>query len=210
MNAFVDVQGQRAFWLLAINALLGELGVPIPVMPTALFMGAHALRALPDVVMLAGAMIAASLVGNLVWFAAGRRYGEEALKLLCRFWLMPDEYGARAGQAFEHWASMALVVGRFVPGVQLVAPPLAGATGMSAARFVALTILGAALYTAVVLGAGFLLRNQIGAVLLALQRLGWPLVIIVAIMLAACIVWRCRRHVWRASHLPSISTLDRR
>jgi membrane protein DedA with SNARE-associated domain len=214
MNAFVDVQGQRAFWLLAINALLGELGVPIPVMPTALFMGAHVLRAWPDVVTLAGAMVAASLVGDLVWFAAGRRYGTDVLKLLCRFWLIPDEYGACAREAFEHWGSMALVAGRFVPGVLLIAPPLAGATGMSPVKFVGLTFVGAALYAVAVLGAGFLMRDQIDAVLLALQRLGWPLFIVVAAVLGAwtaLMAWRLwRDHVRRAVHRPGTSSFERR
>jgi len=190
MNALFSVLGQRAFWLLAINALLGELGVPIPVIPMALFMGAHALRAWPDVVMIAGAMVAATLIGDLVWFAAGRRYGTDALKVLCRFWLIPDEHAARAREVFEHWGSIALVVGRFVPGMFLIASSLAGATGMSTIKFIGLTFVGAALYTVVVLGTGFVMRDQIDAVLRALQRLGWPLFVVVAAILCAWSAWR--------------------
>jgi len=193
MNAFFSVLGQRAFWMLAITALLGELGVPVPVVPTALFTGAHALHAWPDVAMLAGAMVAANLIGDLVWFAAGRRYGTDLLKVLCRFWLIPDEQAARAREVFEHWGSLALVAGRFVPGVLLIASSLAGATGMSAIKFVGLTFVGAALYAVVVLVTGFVMCDQIGAVLPALQRLGWPLFVVVAAIFGAWTAWLALR-----------------
>jgi len=191
MNAFI--QGHAALWCLAGNTLLNELGVPIPVLPTALFVGAQELHGLDDVVVFAGVMVGASLLGNLLWFAAGRRYGADGLRFLRRSSRILNAYGRRAPRMFEQWGSLALVLGRFVPGVLLVASPLAGATGMSVLKFVVLTAIGAALQSLALLSAGFLIRERIGAVLLALRSLGWPLACGAAATLAACVVWR----VWR-------------
>jgi len=56
--------------------------------------------------------------------------------------------------------------------VSLVAPPLAGALGMSWKRFLVLTSAGAALYGLAPVGAGILLRTQIEWVMQALEGLG--------------------------------------
>ena len=94
-----------------------------------------------------------------------------------------------------------------MPGVSLLAPPLAGALlGMRWSRFLALTTAGAALYGVVVIGAGILLRNQIDWALREMHALGWHLLVVAAVTLAAYIAWRLwRRRVARAPNILRIS-----
>jgi rhodanese-related sulfurtransferase len=107
---------------------------------------------------------------------------------------------------FGRWGWSSLVVGRFVPGVSLVAPPLAGALGMTWGKFLALTTAGAALYGLVVLGAGILLRNQIDWAVRELRTLGWQALAAAAVTLAMYIAWRWwRRRVARAPDVSRIS-----
>ncbi len=142
-----------ALWLVALNTLLHEIGVPVPLTPTVLVAGAGATGGVDPFAVIA-VVVAATVAGNSVWFVAGRRYGSGVLKLLCRLSLSPDACVVRTEDTFRRWGWSSLVVGRFIPGVSLVAPPLAGALGMSWGRFIALSAAGAAIWALVVVGVG--------------------------------------------------------
>jgi len=199
-------EGRNVLWVLAANTLLHELGVPLPMMPTGLVAGARASGAIDPLLSIA-AIVAATLIGNSVWFAAGRRYGAGVLKLLCRLSLSADTCVSRTESAFGRWGWSSLVVGRFLPGVSLVAPPLAGALGMKWGKFLILTGAGASLYGLVVVGAGMLLRDQIESTLRELDSLGWQALAAIVIALAFYIAWRWwwRRHVARVLDVSRIS-----
>ncbi len=201
-----DLTALQSFWILAVNTLLHELGLPLPVMPTAFVMGARGVHGAGDLLLLIAAVAAGMVIGNSVWFAAGRHYGAGVLKFLCRFSLTADTCVSRTERVFGRWGWSSLVVGRFLPGVSLVAPPLAGALGMTWGKFLALTTAGAALYGLVVLGAGILLRNQIDWALQELRSLGWQTIAAVIVTLALYIAWRWwRRRVARAPDVSRIS-----
>jgi membrane protein DedA with SNARE-associated domain/rhodanese-related sulfurtransferase len=203
LAAFED---RHVLWILAANTLLHELGVPLPMMPTGLVAGARASGAIDPLLSIA-AIVAATLIGNSVWFAAGRRYGSGVLKLLCRLSLSADTCVSRTETAFGRWGWSSLVVGRFLPGVSLVAPPLAGALGMKWSKFLILTGAGAALYGLAVIGTGMLLADQIESALLELGSLGWQALAAVAAALALYIAsrWWWRRRVARTLDISRIS-----
>jgi membrane protein DedA with SNARE-associated domain/rhodanese-related sulfurtransferase len=201
-----SIQGSRAFWALMVNTLLHELGVPVPVMPTALFLGAQAMHGTAEFLLLIFAITTGMLIGNTVWFAAGRVYGAGILKFLCRFSLTADTCVSRTEKAFDRWGWSSLVIGHFLPGVSLVAPPLAAAMGMSWSRFLALTAAGGAVYGVVLLGAGFLLRHQIESAMRMFHDLGWRAVEAIVVVLVVYLAWRWwRRHVARAPDVTRIS-----
>ena len=156
---------QSVYWILWLNTLLHELGVPVPMTPTALVAGARSVTTEVNALVLIGMIVLGMVIGNAVWFAAGRRYGSAVLKLLCRVSISPDTCVARTEGTFGRWGWSALVIGRFLPGVTLVAPPLAGALGMKWSTFLALTVAGSALFGAVVVGLGIVLHEHIEMVL---------------------------------------------
>jgi membrane protein DedA with SNARE-associated domain/rhodanese-related sulfurtransferase len=200
-------EGANAVWILALNALLHELGVPLPLTPTALVAGAGVASGATDPLLPIVAIVAGTLVGNSVWFAAGRRYGAGVLKLLCRLSLSADTCVTRTEAAFGRWGWSSLVVGRFIPGVSLVAPPLAGALGMKWSKFLVLTAAGSALYAMVAVGAGFLLREQVDAVLWQLHDYGWHALsgVVLVLVLYVAARWWWRRRVARTLDVPRIS-----
>ena len=159
-------------WVLSITTLLHELGIPLPLSPAALFVGARVATGAVDPVLSVAAIVAATLIGNAAWFYAGRRYGLGLLRLVGRAPFsvdMPSQLGAGSPGKWDSWS---LVVGRFVPGVSLVAPPLAGARGMSWSRFLTLTAAGSLLYGIVIVGAGMILHRQVESILSLLERFG--------------------------------------
>ena len=203
------MHGGRAAWILAANMLLHEIGVPVPVLPTGFLFGAQAMHNVGDFLLLVAAMVLAMLVANALWFEAGRRYGIRVLHLLCRFSLSAETCVARTEQAFARWGWSSLVVGHFLPGVSLLAPPLAGALGMSWVRFVALTLAGGVLLSVSVLGAGYLLRHEIDSALNQLRGLGWDALAGAVVLLVAYVGWRWwRRAVARATDIPRISITE--
>ncbi|HKE40345.1 MAG TPA: DedA family protein/thiosulfate sulfurtransferase GlpE [Casimicrobiaceae bacterium] len=206
MFDLADIQGHRAFWVLAVNTLLHEVGIPVPVMPTALFLGAQAMHSAGEFLLLLVAIVVAMTIGNAVWFAAGRYYGAGVLKFLCRFSLTADTCVSRTEKAFGRWGWSSLVIGHFLPGVSVVAPPLAGVMGMTWRKFLALTAAGGVVYGVVLLGGGFLLRNQIESAMQNLHALGWQAVAAVLVVFAIYIAWRWwRRRVARAPDISRIS-----
>jgi len=208
-EAFLD--DQSVYWVLWLNTLLHELGVPVPMTPTALVAGARAVTGTVSPLLLIVMIIAGMVIGNAAWFAAGRRYGSGVLKLLCRVSISPDTCVARTEGTFGRWGWSALVIGRFLPGVTLVAPPLAGALGMKWSTFLALTVAGSALFGLVVVGAGMLLYEQIDFVLQQLVIFGWEAVGILTVLLALYIGWRWwRRRIALAIGVPRIDVQELR
>lgn len=197
-----------AILIVAVNTLLHEIGVPVPMLPTVMLAGAGA--SVAEILPLVVAIVAGTLAGNAVWFAAGRRYGPRVLRLLCRLSLSADSCVARTEDSFGRWGASSLVIGRFVPGISLVAPPVAGALGMSWSRFLLLSAAGSAIWGLVVVGAGMLLRDQIGAALTTLAALGWETASAVAALLILYAGWRWwrRRSEALARNVPRISAAD--
>src|SRR5438552_2243308 len=122
-----------------------QLGVPIPAAPLLLaagaLVGSGRLSPLIAVVL----PTAAALTANLIWYELGRRKGIRVLRLLCRISLEPDSCVRQTEEVFARHGARSLLVAKFVPGLNTVAPPLAGIFRMRLRRFVLFNLLGTAL-----------------------------------------------------------------
>jgi len=132
--------------------------------------------------------------------------------MLCRISLSPDTCVGRTETAFTKWGSWSLVVGHFVPGVSLVAPPLAGALGMRWWTFTALTFLGGALYGVVVVGAGMILSGAILELTDFLSQNGERSVAFVLVAVLGYVAWKWwrRRTVAAGLDAPRMSVAELR
>ncbi len=146
-----------------VSVLLNQMGVPIPVLPTLILAGAMAERNgyLGGLAGLYLAAIAACAIADGGWYIAGRRYGGALMGMFSRISRTTQACIGEAHRQFERWGSNALVIAKFIPGLSLIAPPVAGATGMHPLRFTLSTLLGGSLWAAVALGAGRLIRPQV-------------------------------------------------
>jgi rhodanese-related sulfurtransferase len=132
------------------------------------------------------------------------------MKLLCRISLNPDSCVSQTQLRFERWGPGALLVAKFVPGLAIIAPPLAGATGMGWGRFLLLSIGSAMLWVGVALGAGMLLQSQITQLLPHLQHVLSLVAAIAAVLLAGyvAIKWSERRRFFRALRMARIGVAE--
>ena len=66
----------------------------------------------------------ASVIADLLWYAAGRAFGYRVLSGLCRLSLNPASCVSATEERFMRWGVWSLVVAKFVPGFSTVAPPI--------------------------------------------------------------------------------------
>lgn len=146
---------QHGYAVIFVIGLVAQLGAPVPLTPLLLAAGVLAKEdhfSLGGIIVLS---VAASALGHLVWYEAGRRRGADVLRLICRISIEPDSCVRRTEDLFGRHGGRALVAAPFVPGLGAVAPPLAGMAGMSIGRFLLLDSLGALLFSALLAGIGF-------------------------------------------------------
>jgi len=180
----------HGLWIVAIAVLIDQAGIPIPAPPILLLAGGSIGSGELDAAATLAAATLASLPADLVWFEIGRRRGRSVLRLMCRISLEPDSCVRSTADSFARRGPATLLFSKFVPGLQTIAPPLAGATGMPHARFLAYDLPGALIWSASFLVAGALLTEQIQQVLAALGAVSEQVGVLVGISLVAWIGWK--------------------
>jgi membrane protein DedA with SNARE-associated domain/rhodanese-related sulfurtransferase len=176
--------------IITANVLANQLGLPVPVLPTLIVGGALAAQgAISPTQLFAGALLAC-LLADSVWFLAGRMYGNGVMKLLCRISLTPDSCVSETQSRFERWGSNALIVAKFVPGLSLIAPPLAGATRMGWLRFLAYSAVGSAAWVGIAVLGGMLFRRQIEELMPHIADFGLAAVSVFCVLLVIYIAYK--------------------
>ncbi|HUL48095.1 MAG TPA: DedA family protein/thiosulfate sulfurtransferase GlpE [Steroidobacteraceae bacterium] len=195
-----------------LNVLAQQLGLPVPVVPTLVVAGAVAASGRMSAAALYALAIAACVIADSTWYTAGRRYGGRVMSLLCRVSLSPDSCVSRTQGAFERWGAKALLIAKFVPGLALIAPPLAGATRMQFGRFIAFSAVGAALWVGAAIVAGALLRTWVERWLPQAAQIGGGAALVLLLLLAAYVAYRWwdRRRFLAALDMARISVEELR
>jgi membrane protein DedA with SNARE-associated domain/rhodanese-related sulfurtransferase len=196
--------------LVFFNVLFEQLGMPLPAMPTLIVAGALAADGQLPALAVCALALAACLIGDCAWYFAGRIYGARVMRLLCRISLTPDICVSETQTSFERWGPKALIVAKFIPGLSMIAPPLAGATRMRLSRFASYSALGSMLWIGTALLVGVLLKSQIVRLLPELASVGGAALTILLVLFAAYIAfkWRERRRFRAALHMARISVHD--
>ncbi|HEV2221028.1 MAG TPA: VTT domain-containing protein [Casimicrobiaceae bacterium] len=165
MNAITGQLIAHGVPLVGLNVLLQQLGLPIPAVPTMMIAGALAVAGKLDFAQAFAISVAASLIADLAWFWAGRRYGYPVLRGLCRISLSPDTCVRQTEGIFERWGFFSVVISKFVPGFSTVAPPIAGALRMATGAFIVASIGSAVLWVGAAMAVGAAFARQIDAAL---------------------------------------------
>lgn len=199
MDTLTTLMADHGLVLVFAVTLAARAGVPMPGAPVLVLAGASAMT-LPNGVLtlwlpaLAVAVVA-NVLGDALWFAAGRRYGHRIMGLLCHFSLSPDSCVAGSESLMARWGGWALLAAKFVPGVSVLAAPMAGAVGMPVRRFLLHDSLASAVWSSLFLALGAAFSQQLGLLLEALAGAGLALALLAALGVAGFGLWRWwRRH----------------
>jgi membrane protein DedA with SNARE-associated domain len=143
--------------LVFIIVLVAQLRIPIPTFPALVvalatgrvsFMTAFAAAA------------AGSVLADSIWFTTGRIYG-------LRLARGPRGSGAlewpvaSIERGFDRWGGRLLMVAKLVPGLSMIAIPIAGALRMDWRRFILFSSIGGMLWASLELTVGLMLSSHI-------------------------------------------------
>ena len=155
---------QHGYLILAVVVFLEAIGIPVPAAIALLVSGGAAARGVLQIQYVAGIAVVAMMAGDTLMFLLGRYTGWWLLGLLCRISLNPEACILRSADSFYRRGRTLLVIAKFIPGINTMAPPLAGSMNMRATTFLRLDLAGALLYTGSYLLVGYLFSGALDAV----------------------------------------------
>jgi membrane protein DedA with SNARE-associated domain/rhodanese-related sulfurtransferase len=208
MEALIHIIETYGLWVVFISVLLDQGGLPTPSYAPMIVTAALATDAGEPLwpILLVGAV--AALIADVAWFAGGRRYGAQLLRLMCRISLSPDSCVGTTRRIYEKFGAPSLMLAKYIPGFAAVSTTLAGQAGTSWSRFLVFDFLGAVLWVsgAVVLGALF--HEAVEALLSTLEDLGHIALalLLLAIVLFVAYKWWQRQRFLREIHMTRISS----
>ncbi len=207
-----DLITRHGLALIFANVLLEQLGVPLPAVPTLIVAGALAADGTLSAPAVFGAAFAASMIGDSAWYVAGRRYGRRVMTTLCRISLSPDSCVRQTESYFDRWGGLTLALGKFIPGLATVAPPLAGAMRIRWRSYLLLNGAGTALWVAAPIALGMLFYAQIERLVSRLQDLGAVALEAVGALLAVYVAfkWWERRRFYKMLRMARITAEELR
>lgn len=212
MTAFIRNLPEHGALLVFLAVLLEQAGLPLPSFTVVVAAGALVADGqVSAMAVLASAVLAAALA-NLTWYLAGVRFGQKVLRLLCRVSLSPDTCVRMTQSIFQRWGLASLLFSKFVPGISLVAPPIAGAVRMPLAQFLAASSAGTLLWAGIYLTLGYLFREQIWLVFDYGQQHLQVVLHVLAVLLLLYIAYRAvqRWTIARGSGVPRIEVAELR
>ena len=164
MESLLTGLSEHGYTILFAIVFMEAVGVPVPAAVALMVAGAAgALGTLRLPVAAASALLAMILADALMFFL-GRYTGWWLLGVLCRLSLNPESCILRAADSFYRRGRTVLLFAKFVPGINTLAPPLAGSMNMRFAQFFGLDFAGAVLYCTAYLSVGFLFSDVLGTI----------------------------------------------
>jgi len=178
-----------------------QLCLPVPAVLFLMSAGAVAMEGHLHLSLVLLAGVVGCLCGDGVWFWLGRRWGSRVIRLVCSLSGDPRSCTERARKTFGKWGLRLLVVAKFVPGLDGVTPPLAGAEGASVGGFVAYDAVGSFFWTAAYVALGVIFAHQLDRGLSLAKHFGLLLGLVLGVPLLVYVLWRLVHLVRVVRHL---------
>ncbi|GAC1591866.1 MAG: VTT domain-containing protein [Sphingomicrobium sp.] len=183
MESWNSALAQHGYLILVATVFLAAVGFPVPAALALLIAGSAAADGLLQVRHALGAALLAMFAGDTLMFLMGRYTGWWLLGILCRISLNPESCILRSADTFYRRGRTLLVIAKFIPGINTMAPPLAGSMNMRLAPFLRLDLAGAVLYIGSYFGVGFAFSGALVAVTrgyhTAGRILGWAGILLI-------------------------------
>ena len=140
-----------------------------------------------------GSVILAGVVGSLLadyaWFMLGRWQGYRVVRALGSFSMNGQHCSVRARRFFARRGLPGLMFAKFIPGLDGLMPPLAGALNVTTLLFLLFDAVGALLWSAGYCFVGYLFADHLDIVAATLGRVSGILAIMIGGVLCY-LIWR--------------------
>ena len=164
MESLLSELWAHGYPILFAIVLLETFGLPLPASVALFVAGAASAHGSFNILGVLTCGLAAMLLGDSLMYVLGRNTGWFLLGLLCRLSLNPESCILRSADAFFKRGRSLLVFAKFVPGINTLAPPMAGSMRMRFLLFLRYDFLGTLFYVGGYLLAGFLLSGALDLV----------------------------------------------
>ncbi len=133
---------------------------------------------------------AGSVAGAMLLYEAARHGGRPFALRFLRVARIDEEQLDAAERWFARRGALVVLLGRCVPGARSLVSLPAGLLRMPRLTYVALTLLGSAVWNSVLVGAGYALGSQWERVSEVIGPLSTPLLVLVVLGAAGFLLWR--------------------
>ena len=155
---------EHGYTILFAIVFLESIGIPVPAALALMIAGGASASGSLHLPLAAGSALFALVLGDTLMFLMGRYTGWWLLGILCRLSLNPESCILRSADSFYRRGRMVLLFAKFVPGINTMAPPLAGSMNMRFAQFFGLDFAGSLIYVAAYMSVGFLFSGVLGTI----------------------------------------------
>jgi membrane protein DedA with SNARE-associated domain len=207
MQDLISALQVNAPWVVFLNVLLNQGGLPVPALPTILTAAALSAQHPGQLAAILVAGISGALIGDLAQYWCGRRFGRRILALVCKVSFSPDFCVTQTQAMVARVGPRSLLFAKFLPGISLLSVAMAGITMMPLPLFLLLDGVGALLFVGTATAFGWLLQSQITSVLSRLAAFGLLgfLVVVGALGLYLAAKWLQRQLFIRSLRMSRIT-----
>jgi membrane protein DedA with SNARE-associated domain/rhodanese-related sulfurtransferase len=196
VESWVSALLEYGYSMLFAVVFLEAVGFPIPAALALLIAGGATARGSLQLGWALFSALSAMALADTLMFLLGRATGWWLLGLVCRLSLNPDTCILRSADAFYRRGRTLLMFAKFVPGINAIAPPMAGSMNMRLAQFLMFDVVGIVFYVGAYFSIGYIFSDAIGAITKGYQAFGrvvtWAL-IAAAVAYLGSQVWLWRR-----------------
>ena len=196
MNTIVQFVLEHGYSVLFAALFAHQLGFPLPGPLFLLAAGALAKNGNMGFAPAFFLAVIACVLADWVWYEAGRRRGAKVLHFIHSIASRdPDAHDRRAKETFARFGPPLLLFCKFIPGLDAVVPPMAGASRTRRLLFLALEIVGASLYSGAYAGLGYVFSHDLNRAATYASRAG---TFLAALAVSALFIYTARKLVrWR-------------
>src|ERR1700692_4949413 len=145
MNPLLTAVSHHGYLLVFLIVFAEAAGLPAPAALALVAGGAAAAATILIPGLVLAVALCAMMLGDSLLFVLGRYTGWALLGFLCRLSLNPETCILRSAESFYKRGRVALVFAKFIPGVNSIAPPLAGSMKMKPMQFLQFDFIGGSL-----------------------------------------------------------------
>ena len=181
MKEMIEFLAKHGYWLLFVSVLGRQACLPVPA--NLLLLAGGALAGLGRL-SVAGAIafsVTAFLLADLAWYRAGRKWGSRALHFVCGPTRDPSASISKIAKTFSRHGVKSLLISKFIPGLDAVAAPMSGISGVTLTQFLTFDVVGALLWSSVYTALGYAFCNQLDHVAAYIATMGRLLVLLITV-----------------------------
>lgn len=192
MREILQLINRYGYSIIFANVFLEAVGLPLPAVPVLIASGAAcALGSLTGWKVLVISLVA-MLMGDSLLYLLGRKTGWWILGFLCRVSATPETCILRSAESFYKRGRATLVFAKFIPGINTMAPPLAGSLRMKARQFFSLDLMGSLIYILPFFALGYFLSEKIEEVVSGIHSVNQILLWAVLLLIVGYALYRIR------------------